>query len=540
MRHLSFRLWAQVISAAVFLTAASAAADGPTAISLTTPVSGTISAAAEVDWYSVTTDTVGDLLVTQTAWPPYIDTRIAVFGPNSQTLAQANPVVAAAPGTYYIKVWSFVDGISTSPYTFNATLTKAVTGNDIDKGGNAAAAAVPITLGAAVSDTIAPSKETAGTQDVDWFTVTTDTVGDLAVTQTAWPPYIETKIAIFGPNNPALAQANPLPAAAPGTYYIKVWSYVDGTSISPYTFSAGLTKAATGNDIDKGRNSAAGAVPITLGTAVSDTIAPSKETAGTQDIDWFSVITTVVGDLTVTQTAWPPNIETKIAVFGPNDPLLPLSNPTKAAVPGTYYIKVWSVTDGSSIAPYTFTADLKAAAGDAGSGAGRDAGGTADTGGLVGLDASAGRDAGAMPDTGALPGSDAAVGRETGIVITADAGGLVAPDAGIGRETGIVIVADAGGLVAPDAGAGTTTETGGLIGLDASAGRDVGGTAGAGGTADAASAAPACKNSGCSVSGRFSGSQFPAVPLLLFVAIFLMRRPSPSRPRPRRRDPKKG
>jgi hypothetical protein len=69
-------------------------------------------------------------VITQTAWPPYIETRIAVFGPNDATLAQANPVTAAAPGTYYIKVWSSNDGSSIAPYTFNTSLTTAITGND--------------------------------------------------------------------------------------------------------------------------------------------------------------------------------------------------------------------------------------------------------------------------------------------------------------------------------------------------------------------------------------------------------------------------
>jgi uncharacterized protein (TIGR03382 family) len=190
---------------------------------------------------------------------------------------------------------------------------------------------------------------------VDWFAVTTDVVGDLTVTQTAWPPYIETRIAIFGPNSETLAQGNPVAAAAPGTYYIKVWSAVDGSSIAPYTFTASLEKAQTGNDIDSGRNSASGAVPIVMGTPISDTIAPSKETAGKQDVDWFTVNATVTGDLTVTQTAWPPYIDTRIAIFGPNSETVAQNNPVVGATPGTYYIKVWSAADGSSIAPYTFT-----------------------------------------------------------------------------------------------------------------------------------------------------------------------------------------
>ena len=343
---------------ALSLAANGAAAQGASAIALGSPVSGTISAAAEIDWYTVTTDVVGDLTVTQTAWPPYIETRIAIFGPNSQTLAQSNPATAAAPGTYYIKVWSAVDGVSTDVYTFTATLAKAGTGNDIDGGKNSASGAVAIALETAVSDTIAPSKETAGIQDVDWFTVTTDVVGDLAVTQTAWPPYIDTKIAIFGPNDATVAQGNPVTAAAPGIYYIKVWSAADGSSIAPYTFSASLTKAITGNDIDSGKDSPSGAIPIVLDTPVSDTIAPSAITAGKQDVDWFTITTDVVGDLAVTQTAWPPYIDTKIAIFGPNSDTLAQGNPVAAAAPGTYYIKVWSAAAGSSIAPYTFSASL--------------------------------------------------------------------------------------------------------------------------------------------------------------------------------------
>ena len=322
--------------------------------------------AQDIDWFTLTTDVIGDLTVTQTVWPPYIETRIAIFGPNDATLQQGNPVAAAAPGTYYIKVWSATNGSSTDPYTFTATLAKAATGNDIDGGKNSATGAVPIVLGAVVSDTIAPSKETAGAQDIDWFTLTTDVIGDLTVTQTVWPPYIETRIAIFGPNDATLQQGNPVAAAAPGTYYIKVWSATDGSSIAPYTFATSLDKAQTGNDIDKGINSASGAVPIVLGVPVSDTIAPSKETAGTQDVDWFALTTTVVGDLTVTQTAWPPNIETRIAIFGPNDATIQQGNPVTAAAAGTYFIKVWSATDGSSIAPYTFVVSQAGVAADAG------------------------------------------------------------------------------------------------------------------------------------------------------------------------------
>jgi hypothetical protein len=366
MKEAFRRLWTIQVFLALFLAANPVAADGTTAVALGSPVTGTISAPDEVDWYSVTTDVVGDLTVTQTAWPPYIETRIAIFGPNSQTLQQGNPVAAAAPGTYYIKVWSATNGSSTDPYTFTATLAKAATGNDIDGGKNSATGAVPIVLGAVVSDTIAPSKETAGAQDIDWFTLTTDVIGDLTVTQTVWPPYIETRIAIFGPNDATLQQGNPVAAAAPGTYYIKVWSATDGSSIAPYTFATSLDKAQTGNDIDKGINSASGAVPIVLGGPVSDTIAPSKETAGTQDVDWFALTTTVVGDLTVTQTAWPPNIETRIAIFGPNDATIQQGNPVTAAAAGTYFIKVWSATDGSSIAPYTFVVSQAGVAADAG------------------------------------------------------------------------------------------------------------------------------------------------------------------------------
>jgi hypothetical protein len=366
MKEAFRRLWTIQVFLALLLGANVAVADGTTAIALGSPVTGTISAPGEIDWYSVTTDVVGDLTVTQTVWPPYIATTIAIFGPNSQTLQQNNPVAAAAPGTYCIKVWSANNGSSTDPYTFTATLVTAATGNDIDGGKNSASGAVPIVLGAVVSDTIAPSKETAGTQDIDWFSLTTDVIGDLTVTQTAWPPYIDTRIAIFGPNLASLQQSNPVNAAAPGTYYIKVWSAADGSSIAPYAFTTSLAKAPTGNDIDDGRNSASGAVPIVLGVPVSDTIAPSKETAGTQDVDWFALTTTVVGDLTVTQTAWPPYIETRIAIFGPNSETLQQNSPVVAAAPGTYYIKVWSANDGSSIAPYTFVVSQTGVAADAG------------------------------------------------------------------------------------------------------------------------------------------------------------------------------
>lgn len=366
MKETLRRLFAIHCFLALTLTAEVVSAQNASPLSLGVPASGTISTEGEVDWYSVTTDTIGDLAVTQTVWPPYIETRIAIFGPNNQTSAQANPVTAAAPGTYFIKVWSATNGVSVDVYTFSATLKKADTGNDIDGGKNGAAQAVPITLGKAVSDTIAPSKETTAVQDVDWFTVTTDTVGDLLVTQTDWPPYIETRIAIYGPESDTLAQSNPVTAAAPGKYFIKVWSSNDGSSIALYTFSCTLDKAKTGNDIDKGANLAAGAVPIVIGTPVSDSIAPSAATAGKQDVDWFTVTLPAIGDLSFTQTEWPPYLETQIAIFGPNSDTLAESNPITKAAPGTYYFKVWSATSGSSIAPYTFTVNYSGSPIDAG------------------------------------------------------------------------------------------------------------------------------------------------------------------------------
>ena len=425
MPKTTYRLCAiHAFLALTLATNLAAAQSSATPVAFGAAVSGTIATEVEVDWYSVTVDVVGDLTVTQTAWPPFIETRIAIFGPNSQTLTQSNPVTAAAPGIYYIKVWSAVGGTSTDVYTFSATLAKAGTGNDIDKGTNSAAAAVPIVLATPVSDTIAPSKETATKQDVDWFTVTTDVVGDLTVTQTAWPPFIETRIAIFGPNSETLAQANPVPAAAPGTYYIKVWSGVDGSSIAPYTFTASLVVAKTGNDIDSGKNSAAGAVAIVMGTPVSDTIAPSKETAGKQDEDWFTVTAAVTGDLTVTQTVWPPYIDTKIAIFGPNSATVAQNNPVLGATPGTYYIKVWSAADGSSIAPYTFTVNQVGAVLPP----------PPVDGGVVGIDSG-------RPDAGALDGRALDVAL-LGDAPRADAGALDVRAVDVGLVTGDTALID--------------------------------------------------------------------------------------------------
>jgi hypothetical protein len=178
---------------------------------------------------------------------------------------------------------------------------------------------------------------------------------------------VETRIAIFGPNDATLSQSNPVNAAAPGTYYIRVWSATDGSSIAVYTFGVALTTASTGNDIDKSVNAASGAVPITIGTVVTDTIAPSKATAGKQDEDWYSVTTTATGELVVTQTVWPPYIETRIAVYGPNSSATPYLKPAPA---GKYLVKVWSANDGSSIAPYVFNTQFKPASSDGGTASG--------------------------------------------------------------------------------------------------------------------------------------------------------------------------
>lgn len=399
-------LFSTVVVFALLLVPGAATADGPSAITLGTPVSGTISTTGEIDWFTVTTTTLGDLTVTQTAWPPYIETRIAIFGPGNQTVPQNNPVYAASPGVYYIKVWSANDGTSADVYTFNAALATASTGNDRDNGVNASSAAISASIGSPVSETIGPSKETSGKQDEDWYVVTTEVVGDLTVTQTAWPPYIETRIAIFGPNDATVSQSNPVYAAAPGRYYIRVWSATDGSSIAVYTFGIALTMASTGNDIDKGANAASGAVPITIGTPVTDTIAPSKATAGKQDEDWFSLTITAPGELVVTQTVWPPYIETQIAVYGPDSSTTPY---LKAAPAGKYFVKVWSANDGSSIAPYVFNTQFKPALSDGGSASGgfdASQAGAGGKGGATGGVGSGGTGSGATAVAGRAGSSD--------------------------------------------------------------------------------------------------------------------------------------
>jgi hypothetical protein len=515
MKEAFRRLWTIQVFLALFLAANPVAADGTTAVALGSPVTGTISAPDEVDWYSVTTDVVGDLTVTQTAWPPYIDTRIAIFGPNSQAPQQGNPVAAAAPGTYYIKVWSATNGSSTDPYTFTATLAKAATGNDIDGGKNSATGAVPIVLGAVVSDTIAPSKETAGAQDIDWFTLTTDVIGDLTVTQTAWPPYIETRIAIFGPNDATLQQGNPVTAAAPGTYFIKVWSATDGSSIAPYTFTTSLDKAQTGNDIDKGRNSASGAVPIVLGVPVSDTIAPSKETAGTQDVDWFALTTTVVGDLTVTQTAWPPYIETRIAIFGPNSDTIQQANPVVAAAPGTYYLKVWSYTDGSSIAPYTFVVNQAGVAADAGTVLGPPDAAVPDA-------AKPGDSAGA--DSGRSDAGSADAAR------SADGAGADSGKSDAGPTDGAMSADSAGADSGkPDAGpADVATASDGSASAPADAAVSPGRNTDSGSTGTGGSSGSSGSGGGCITAGQTSRSGWAGL-LLAGLALALVRRRSKPR-----------
>jgi hypothetical protein len=81
----------------VSLVSASLASAAETPITLGSPVSGTISTETEIDWYSVTTDVVGDLTVTQTAWPPFIETRIAIFGPNSPPTAAPPRMCTPSP-----------------------------------------------------------------------------------------------------------------------------------------------------------------------------------------------------------------------------------------------------------------------------------------------------------------------------------------------------------------------------------------------------------------------------------------------------------
>jgi hypothetical protein len=447
-------LFTSAVALTWFLQAHHAAAQET--ISLGTDVSGTISAAGEEDWYSVATDVLGDLVITQTAWPPFIETRVELYGPGDQTTLQANTLEAAAPGVYYIKVYSANSGTSTDVYTFNASLTPAATGNDRDGGGNAPSAAIPTSIGTEESGTIGPSNATAGVQDEDWYSVTFDVVGDLTVTQTAWPPFIETRIDVFGPDDPTLAQDNPVNAAAPGTYYFRVWSTVDGASSEIYTFNTSIVEASTGNDIDGGSNEPAGAVPIEIGDTVTDTIAPSSQTAGTQDEDWYVLSLASGGDLTVTQTVWPPFLETRIAVFGPDDPTISFTNP---ASPGDYFIRVWSSNNGSSIDPYEFTTEFTGEPGGVGGAGGAGAAGAAGMG-----------DAGAagMGDAGAAGMGDA------GAVGTGDAGAAGMGDAGTGGTS-------AGGTAAGGTNAGGTATGGANVG-DAGTSGDSSGRAGSGDT----------------------------------------------------------
>ena len=130
-------------------------------------------------------------------------------------------------------------------------------------------------------------------QDEDWFTFTTSVPGTLSVEVSTWPPFLDTRFELYGPDDPGLAHSNP---SAAGTYYVKVYSGADDASIDPYVFSvqhvpeAGYdagwfdsgqaSDAAVGTDTVVGADSAVASDSASVDTYVgADAAAPDSSAA---------------------------------------------------------------------------------------------------------------------------------------------------------------------------------------------------------------------------------------------------------------------
>ena len=274
-------------------------------LTLNSSNSGAIGAAADEDWWVVTTTGDGKLDVTITisnsqyirCWIYDNDgvTQLNYAEPNSTATLSTDGL---ATGTYYVRLVSYYSG-GTPAYTISNTLTVPAQANDVEPNGTRAQAKV-FPLGGTRTGHVNYYYNLVR-DSADWYKITTTGDGRLDITIT---PNNGQYIRVWLFDNDGVTQLNysepsstvvqSTDGLAAGTYYLRITSYY-GSGFIPYTISNTFTPPAQANDLEPNDTKAQA---LTLGLNSSTTGHINYYYNNARDgSDWYKVTTTADGRL---------------------------------------------------------------------------------------------------------------------------------------------------------------------------------------------------------------------------------------------------
>lgn len=335
---------------------------------------------SDVDWavFSIGSNGATDLRIETSGVVG--DTEIWLFGPNSATAQLAYnddasggkfsliTLGALEQGTYVIKVQAFSLGSTISGYTLRASWSER---GDSFEQDDTPAAAKPIANGETQSRTL----HVKG--DVDWATFTIGTNGASNVRIETTGASGDTELFLYGPNSStslfaynddipngkfSLITLNSLP---PGTYLIKVSEYGNDSEIPGYSLRASW---AAGVAPAPGDSFESDDTPQNA-KAIANGQTQNRSIHVTTDVDWalFTIPTNGANNVRIESAG--NSGDTEMWLYGPNNftqqlsynddgggsgRFAAISLPTLGA--GTYYVKVSSHRQGTTIPAYSLSA----------------------------------------------------------------------------------------------------------------------------------------------------------------------------------------
>jgi len=334
--------------------------------------SGGIGAAADIDWWKITTTSDGKLDVTVTVsngvymWCQIYDndgTTLLAQNNTNATITVTKDGLAA--GTYYVKLYSYYNGQAPN-YSISNALTLPTEANDVEPNDTRAAAKV---LGPSATKTGHINYYYNGVYDAqDWYKITTTGDGQIKLTLTSgngqyvWAYLYDnngtTQLNAQNTNGTVDITTDGLAA---GTYYVKIISYYS-TGFEPYTIKSTFTAPAEANDAEPDSTRAL-ALTLPLNSSTTGHI-NYYYNLHRDSADWYKVTTNADGRLRLRLTSG--NGQYLWAYLYDNDGTTQLNAQntnstvdisTDGLAAGTYYIKIRSYYN-TGWSPYTIADSL--------------------------------------------------------------------------------------------------------------------------------------------------------------------------------------
>lgn len=335
----------------------------------------------DADWYTFVVNQQGELQLAITNVASNLDLNVRIWNANKDTISNWITALAKGgdtqgfvdlpePGRYYLEV---IDGSSdarsSQPYKLLATFVPAA--DAYEPNNSFGMAKNPGSLGATFPANILPQG------DADWYSIDVDQHGELDLLISHVPPDLDMNVRVWNANKDTISNwVTPLARGgdtsgfvdlpAPGRYLLEVVDGgADARSSQPFSVTLTYTRAV---DPFEPNNSFGAASELGVDRAVQTNILPQG------DSDWHYLDVGHQGELQISASAVPPNLEINARVWNANKDTIsnwfaPLASggDTTGVVdlptPGRYYLEVVDgASDARAIQPFTLSTKFIASA----------------------------------------------------------------------------------------------------------------------------------------------------------------------------------